>query len=660
MLRRFLYILMFAAGLLGLGHTAHAQAAGPWHPLDALTPQEIETAVSLLQQAGHADSATVFSAMTLAEADKQAVLAWTQGQPFTRKAFVVLRRDRKTFEANVDLTAKKVLSHREVIGAQTSITQEEWSLARQITLDDKGWQNAMRARGITDFTKVACTPLPAGPREAGSAQSARVLKVPCFSLEHRLHPAHGRPIEGLVAVVDVDAKELVRLIDDGAKVEIGPPPATYGAASWSPRDPMKPVRNMLPAGSNISIRGTYQVAWQNWSFHLRADRRAGAIVSLVRYNDNGRARLIAYQMHVSEMFVPYAVPDPTWAFRGYLDAGELGLGYLISSLRAGADCPAQSYVIDLLMPSDKGGMFVAPKALCIFERATGNPAWRHYDAGTQRIAARPEIELVVRIIPTIGNYDYVIDYIFQPRGTIKLRAGATGLDAIRSSDQAKVSPKQALAETPRDTLIAPYTVAPFHEHFISYRIDLDIDGPKNLAVRDTLGVATENGNRVVKRTIHAQPGEGPMAFQPDHAGNWRIANPNKTTALGYAPSYQIVHGHYQPPVDGQSPLFVRAGFARQPLWLTRQDPRETWAAGDYPVLSGGDTGLPAYVSDKDSVHNQDLVIWPTLSFRHVTRPEDFPVLPTLWHEIRLRPMHFFDRDPSHDLAPRFAKPAATE
>ena len=298
--------------------------------------------------------------------------------------------------------------------------------------------------------------------------------------------------------------------------------------------------------------------------------------------------------------------------------------------------------------------------MCIFERATGNPAWRHYDAGTGRIAARPEVELVVRIIPTIGNYDYVLDYVFQPRGNIKLRAGATGLDAIRSSDQAKVSPKQALAETPRDTLIAPYTVAPFHEHFISYRLDLDIDGPKNLAVSDSVAMLTEDGDRVVKRTIHALPGEGPMVFEPGRPGNWRIANPNKTTSLGYAPSYQIVHSQYQKPVDDQSALLVRAGFARHSLWLTGRDSRERWAAGDYPVLAGGDTGLPAYASDKDSIHNQDLVIWPTLSFRHITRPEDFPVLPTRWHEIQLRPVHFFARDPSHDLAPRFAKPAAQQ
>ena len=316
MIRRFLCTLIFATVLSVVGRPALAQTSGPWHPLDALTPEEIQSTVSLLQQAGHADTATAFSAMALQEADKPAVLAWKQGQPFARQAFVVMRRNRKTFEAIVDLTGNKILSHREVIGAQTSITQEEWSLARRITLNDKGWQNAMRTRGITDFTKVACTPLPAGPREADNTQNARILKVPCFSLEHRLHPVHGRPIEGIVAVVDVDAAKLVRLIDSGHKVKIEPPPAKYAAKSWAPRAPMKPVRNMLPDGSNISIRGAYQVEWQNWSFHLRPDRRAGLIVSLVRFNDKGRKRLIAYQMHVSEMFVPYAAPDPTWAFRG--------------------------------------------------------------------------------------------------------------------------------------------------------------------------------------------------------------------------------------------------------------------------------------------------------------------------------------------------------
>jgi primary-amine oxidase len=71
------------------------------------------------------------------------------------------------------------------------------------------------------------------------------------------------------------------------------------------------------------------------------------------------------------------------------------------------------------------------KVVCVFERATGDPVWRHFEVFTQTAESRPETELVVRFVPTVGNYDYLIDYVFNQKGEIAVRVGATGIDAVK-------------------------------------------------------------------------------------------------------------------------------------------------------------------------------------------------------------------------------------
>jgi len=64
--------------------------------MDALTPTEIATTVKLLTAAGDVDDKTRYPAITLLEAPKDIIRNWRPDQPFTRAAFVVLRRSGET------------------------------------------------------------------------------------------------------------------------------------------------------------------------------------------------------------------------------------------------------------------------------------------------------------------------------------------------------------------------------------------------------------------------------------------------------------------------------------------------------------------------------------------------------------------------------------
>src|SRR5258708_33518250 len=91
-----------------------AGATAPLHPLDSLTTAEYWTAYDVLQQAGHAAPDSFFASVLLREPTKDLVLAWKEGSPVPREADVVMLQNGKTFEARVDLAARKLLSWQEM------------------------------------------------------------------------------------------------------------------------------------------------------------------------------------------------------------------------------------------------------------------------------------------------------------------------------------------------------------------------------------------------------------------------------------------------------------------------------------------------------------------------------------------------------------------
>jgi primary-amine oxidase len=158
----------FAALLLVTANGGYCNSA---HPLDPLSAAEIRTVVAVLQRAGYSDSATRYALIDLDEPAKKDVLAWTPGQPFARRAFVIARRDRTVNEAIVNLDARRMEHFQSIPNAESAILDEEVKLARRITIADPHWQEAVRKRGLNTFDDLFCAPLSAGysadPVEAG-------------------------------------------------------------------------------------------------------------------------------------------------------------------------------------------------------------------------------------------------------------------------------------------------------------------------------------------------------------------------------------------------------------------------------------------------------------------------------------------------------------
>jgi primary-amine oxidase len=631
---------------------ACAVADVPTHPLDALTGTEIDRAVAILASARLVDAETRYPTITLLENPKAEVLRWAPGEPFERRARADYLRGDRLFEADLNLTSGKIDSVKEVKDRQSAILFEEFLGASEVVKKDPRWRAAMRKRGFTTFENIICAPLTVGPVIDQRYRGLRLLKVPCFDKSGAVNNVYGRPIENLLAIVDVRKSVVLDVIDLG----VVPVPTAVPSEAYDPttstRRSTKPVQIVSPQGPNFTLDGSV-VGWDKWKFHVRVDKRLGPVISRVTYQDGKEARQVAYQMSTAEMFVPYMDPSQTWAYRAYMDIGEYGFGALSSPLEPGSDCPVDAKFLDAVISDDHGKPLTLKNVVCIFERDTGQPLWRHYEFFTESHESRPDVELVVRMAPEVGNYDYLLDYAFNRSGEIEVRVGAYGIIATKGVGTRKMSDAMAAEDAKYGTLVAPNLVGVNHDHFMSFRLDLDVDGVDNRLVRDSFVKRKLTGNPLrhslwqVERSVVGTEG----ALDLMQAPAWyRVESESRRNAMGNPTSYQLMPGHSDLSIlDSDEPQQQRAAFSGTALWVTKYNPNETFAAGAYPNQNRNVEGLPRFIADRQSIANQDLVLWYTIGFRHQTRSEDWPVMPELWHSFKIRPFNYFDRNPGLDV-----------
>ena len=642
---------------------AGAQSA---HPLDGLSAQEYQRVKEILKSTGKLSAALRFHTVALEEPEKSAVRAWKPGDPFPRRALAVVSEHGKSYEALVDLNAAKLISYKPISG-EPQILLEEVIGATDIAIADPRMAAGLARRGLKP-EQVYCLPLTAGnygtPAEAGK----RLMKVPCY-MKPSGSNFFAKPIEGLFATIDLKSKKVLDVTDTGV---VPVPSADWGytaneiAGYTTPRAVMKTPATVTQTGEgNVRIEGS-RVAWDIWRFHLRVDKRPGVVLSLVDVRDGARWRSVAYQMNLSEVFVPYMDPDKGWYFRTYMDSGEYGFGNFLSPLKHGTDCPAYAAYLPMTLSDDLGDPLELPDSVCVFERSIGDPAWRHFEIFAQApgkmtpAEGRPANELVVRSASEVGNYDYLIDYVFQQDGTIRIAVGATGIDSVKGVAAKSMKDASAANDTRYGTLIAPNIVAPFHSHFFNFRLDLDIDGAQNDFMRERLTAkhdpnAPRKSMWVLDQEMPATEKSARTKVDPAAPATvLGFVNPNVDGALGHHPGYMLdPSGAYANSLlSPDDPPFRRNAYVAYQLWVTPYDANERYAGGRYAMMSDGSDTLARWVERDRPISNRDVVAWFTMGFHHLPRMEDWPVMPTHWSSFSLMPMNFFANNPALTLPER--------
>lgn len=619
------------------------------HPLDPLTAPEMRQASTLFR--GHHRSRRLrFVSISLREPLKRSVAAFSPGDPIERRAFVVAidRANGKVYEGVANLSAGAVESWVHQPGVQTSPTSDEYMDADRVIRADKRWRAAMQRRGVQNLDLVQIDPWPAGnfgdPREDGH----RILRGIAYVRDEQASNGYARPVEGLVAVVDLTAKRVLHLVDEG-DAPIPEADIRYDAESQTPRDDLKPLEITQPEGVSFTLAG-HHLSWQRWRMRVSHHPREGLVIHQLGYEDRGELRSICYRMSLSEMVVPYGDNSPGQYWKNAFDSGEIGLGRTTNSLTLGCDCLGEIVYLDGLVAEPTGATRAIQNAICIHEEDF-NVLWKHTNGANAGAAeVRRSRRLVVSSWATVGNYDYGFYWYFYEDGSIEHEIKLTGI--IQTMAVGPEGPPRSAQ------MVAKNLAGPIHQHFFCVRMDMDIDGAKNTVYevetrRVPPGPENEHHNvfEAAVIPIRSERESGRKVHSPT-ARHWRIANPDRTNAVGEPVAYALFPGETADLMAApESAVAKRAEFATKQLWVTREAPDELYAAGAYPSQTTGGDGIPAFISAKRLLERQDIVLWYVVGTSHIIRPEDFPVSPTHRSGFALRPWGFFDTNPALDVAP---------
>ena len=627
------------------------------HPLEPLTGDEIAAASTLLRKGKDLGTSARFVFVTLKEPTKSELLAWSpDSAPLPREAHLVVyeRGERTTYEAVVSLTDQSVVSWEPIPGVQAPIMAEEFIACEEIVQADPRWQEAMRKRGVTDFSLTMVDPWASswtGPDD--DAANRRIARPLTFVRSAPGENGYARPVEGLICEVDLDAREVLEVIDHGV-VPLPPAPGNYEepwlfeSGNVPPverfREDLKPIEITQPEGPSFTVDG-HAVSWQKWQVRIGFTPREGLVLHQVSY----AGRSIVHRASLVEMYVPYGDPAPTHRFKNVFDQGEYGVGWLANSLVLGCDCVGHIHYFDGVVNDNDGGSVVIPNAICMHEEDAGI-GWKHMDFRTEATQVRRRRRLVISSVATVGNYEYGYFWYLYTDGTIEYEIKLTGVISTGAI---------AEGETPRHgTLVAPGLYGPHHPHFFCVRLDMAVDGAKNTVVEiDSVpsapGPHNLHGNAwETRRTVLANEQEARRDIDTGRARYWKIESAERKSALGAPTSYALMPGSNVSPIYSPDAVYAkRAGFTEHQLWVTAYDPTQRFAAGDYPYQQQVSTGLPEFGKGERSLEGTDVVVWYTIGAHHVVRPEDWPVMPVSTVGFMLRPNGFFDGNPALDYPP---------
>ncbi|XP_016849999.2 membrane primary amine oxidase isoform X2 [Anolis carolinensis] len=423
-------------------------------------------------------------------------------------------------------------------------------------------------------------------------------------------------------------------------------PRDGGFSSLKPRvNPVEPgPSHYESSGERYNVRNN-QVSSSFWNFAFRMDLSRGPSLFDIRF----KGQRVVYELSVQDTMSVYGSSNPGGMITRYMDA-SFGIGYFTNSLMRGVDCPYSATYVDVSFLAQSERPILTRDAFCVFEQISGAPLRRHYsNLYSLYYGGLPSTALVLRSVTTVGNYDYIWNFVFYPNGAIESKVYPTGY--IMSS---------FLQDGGLDFghRVSDHTLGTIHTHFVGYKVDLDIGGVKNSLISNDMTFenikapwSPDNEIRQMKMVKNVLDTEDKAAFRlHDNMPRYVYFAANSNNKWGHKRGYRIqlisFAGDHLPETD---PMERSVSWSRYKLAVTKRKENEPFSTSIY---NQNDPWTPS-VAFADFINNEslieeDLVAWITTGFLHIPHAEDVPNTVTLGNAVGflLRPYNYFDEDPS--------------
>ncbi|RAH52454.1 copper amine oxidase [Aspergillus piperis CBS 112811] len=640
------------------------------HPLDPASPDEIRQATDLVK-AKYNGISLHFKAAGLEEPPKAALVDFLDAEhhgrplPFIpRQIFLIwyIEYTPRLFEGIVDLSRQSLVHHKELPrDFHGPVDRAEMNEAAQVVMKDPCVQTEIKRLQIDDTT-VVLDPWDYGvdgeDTQTRRTQVFMYMRNPKNNDPDSSH--YSFPLDFMV-IVDLCKMEVIKIIrlplgSDQTATAIGSavphrrtnpvePEYDHRLQKNPPRTTLKPYQVIQPEGASFTVNG-YLIEWEKWRFRVGFNWREGMTLHDVSFD--GKSAF--YRLSLSEMFVPYGDPRNPIYRKGAFDLGNVGAGVTANNLQLGCDCLGLIKYLDGCVVAKDGSPAPRPNAICIHEIDNGIQ-WKHTNHRTGKATVVRKRQLVLQTIITVANYEYIFMWYFDQSGELTFETRATGILSTQPIDKdAKVA---------WGTRVADGVMAPYHQHLFNLRIDPAVGGLKNsFASTDTvplpwdedlnpLGTGFITQQQILDRagTVEDDISKG-RVFK---ILNENVQNPVSLTPIGYK---LVPHRSQMLLARPGSWHSRRSEFCESPIWVTKYKDRQLFPAGDYTNQSLGGTGIKSWISEaRDSVRNDDIVIWHTYGFTHNPRVEDFPVMPAEMAQVRLSPYNFCLFNPANDVPP---------